>query len=214
MFFLWQDVYEDVALSDVGMIERVLYVVDKCLRSQFPDDYHKRCMYASFGIHRLLEGMGHKPEIVGGDFLAFVISKDGRDATLQGYGSPTEPVSHFWVELDGTIIDLGTYYLPTESRYPASEMPGVCWERQHPLPKGLRYHESTRCVSSETSYLEPHIKAKMTPFLEACVARIAKPLVKPKLGKWLATSPSSIHKAAGKGDLWAKSLIHYQTMSG
>ncbi len=195
------------------MIERVLCVVDKCLRSQFPDDYHKRCMYASFGIHRLLDGMGYKPEIVGGDFLAFVISKDGCDATLQGYGSPTEPVSHFWVELDGAIIDLGTYYLPIESSYPASEMPAVCWGREHALPKGLRYRETTRCASSETSYLDVHIKEKMMPFLEACVARMAKPLVKPKLGKWLATSPSSVHKAAVKGDLWARSLIRYQTMS-
>ncbi|MBF8721379.1 hypothetical protein [Pseudomonas guariconensis] len=201
-------------MSDVGVIERVLYVVDKCLRSQFPDDYHKRCMYASFGIHRLLEGMGYKPEIVGGDFLAFVISKDGRDATLQGYGSPNEPVSHFWVELEGAIIDLGTYYLPTESSYPASEMPAIYWGRQYALPKGLRYRETTRCASSESSYLDPHIREKMTPFLEACVVRMAKPLVKPKLGKWLATSPSSVHKAAVKGDLWARSLIRYQTMQG
>lgn len=175
------------------MIERVLYVVDKCLRSHFHDDYHKRCMYASFGIHRLLEGMGHSPEIVGGDFLAFVISKDGLNATLQSYGSPTEPVSHFWVELGGTIIDLGTYYLPTESSYPASEMPAMCWGREHALPRGISYCETTRCVSSETPCLEPHIKQKMEPFLEACLARMAKPLVKPKLGKWLATSPSVVH---------------------
>ena len=64
------------------MTERMLCVVDKCLRSQFPGDYHKRCMYASFCIHRFLERLGYKPEVVGGGLLAFVISKDGADATL------------------------------------------------------------------------------------------------------------------------------------
>ncbi|WP_416769626.1 hypothetical protein ACMGT0_20840 [Pseudomonas sp. RHF3.3-3] len=200
-------------MSEIGMVERILCVVDKCLRSQFPQDFHKRCMYASFGIHRLLQGMGYKPHIVGGDFLAFVISKDGLDVTLQGYGSSTEPVSHFWVELDGAIIDLGTYYLPIESSYPACDMPAVFWGKGYALPKGLKYVEATRVESSEITCLEPHIQEKMKPFLEACVARMAKPLVKPKLGKWLATSPSSVHKAAVKGDLWARSIIRYQARS-
>ena len=81
------------------------------------------------------------------------------------------------------------------------------------MPKGLKYRETTRSESSEIAYLEPHIQEKMKPFLEACLAKMAKPMLKPKLGKWLATSPIAVHKAALKGDLWARSIIRYQAMS-
>jgi len=53
----------------------------------------------------------------------------------------------------------------------------------------------------------------MVPFLAACHARMALPLVKPKIGKWLVTSPFSIKKAAIKGDLWARAVMRYQSMS-
>jgi len=199
-------------LVDAAVVERVLCVVDRCLKGQFPDDYYKRCLYASFGMHSLLQAMGHRTVVVGGNFLAFVVSRDLRQGTMQGYGSDLGGHSHFWIELDGAIIDPGTYYLPIGSSFPASEMPALFWDMAYRMPKGLRYVPEARYASPEVAQLEPHVIGKMMQFLAACHARHAQPLVKPKIGKWLATSPSSIKKAAIKGDLWARALIRYESM--
>lgn len=194
----------------MAVIERVLCVVDRCLKSQFPDTYYKRCLYAAFGTHVLLEEMGYDPEIVGGDFGAFVSSKDQRTGAFQGYSSESDDQPHYWVELDGAILDLGTHYLPVASSFPASDMPVVFWNLKNAFPKGLKYVGAARYSSSETSQLAPHIAEQMIPFLASCRARIAKPLVKPKIGKWLATSPAAIEQAAKKGDLWARGIIRYE----
>lgn len=194
------------------MIERILCVVDRCLRGQFPDDYHKRCMYASFGIHGLLQALGHSPVVVGGNFGAFLVSRDERSASFQGYGSDAGEHSHYWVELNGFIIDLGSYYLPVESSFSASEVPVVFWDPGNELPRALVYRAVARYESTETAHLEPHIVEKMEPFLAACHARMSKPLVKPKIGKWLVTTPLSIQRAADKGDQWARAVIRYESM--
>src|SRR5450830_889502 len=203
---------KELVLVEAAVVERILCVVDRCLKSQFPDDYHKRCMYASFGIHRLLQVLGHNPVVVGGSFLAFVVSRHERKGSMQGYASDCGEHSHYWVELNGFIIDLGTYYLPVESSFPACEVPAVFWDTSYALPRGLRYDPEARYASMEVTHLAPHIIEKMEPFLAACHARMAKPLVKPKIGKWLVTTPSSIERAASKGDLWAQGVIRYQRM--
>lgn len=195
-----------------AIVERVLCVVDRCLRSQFPDDYYKRCMYASFGVHRLLQAQGYNPVIVGGNFGAFVISRDQSIASIQGYASDSGEHSHYWVELDGSIIDLGTYYLPVESSFRICELPAVFWNTSYSLPRGLIYSPAAHYPSSDISHLAPHIIEKMEPFLAACRARMGKPLTKPKIGKWLVTTPSSLQKAAQKGDPWARAVIHYESI--
>ena len=199
-------------MVDAAVVERVLCVVDRCLKGQFPDDYYKRCLYASFGVHGLLQAMGRSPAVVGGNFLAFVVSRDQRQASMQGYASDSGEHSHYWIELDGAIIDLGTYYLPIGSSFPASEMPALLWDTGYRMPKGLRYAPEACYASPEVAHLEPHVIEKMVPFLAACHARMAQPLVKPKIGKWLVTSPSSIKKAAIKGDLWARAVMRYESM--
>lgn len=199
-------------MVEAAIVERVLCVVDRCLRGQFPDDYYKRCLYASFGVHGLLRAMGHSPVIVGGNFLAFVVSRDQRQASMQGYASESGEHSHYWVELDGSIIDLGTYYLPVGSSFAASEIPALFWDRGYHMPKGLKYAPEARYASPEVGHLDPHIIEKMVPFLAACHSRMGQLLVKPKIGKWLVTSPSSIQQAASKGDLWARAVIRYESM--
>lgn len=203
---------KELVLVDAVLVERVLCVVDRCLKGQFPDDYYKRCLYASFGVHSLLQAMGHKPSVVGGNFLAFVVSRDQRQATMQGYGSDSGEHSHYWIELDGAVIDPGTHYLPIGSSFPAYEMPALFWDMDYRMPKGLRYAPEARYASPEVAHLQPHIIEKMVPFLAACKARMAQPLVKPKMGKWLATSPPSIKTAAIKGDLWARAVMRYESM--
>jgi hypothetical protein len=62
-------------------------------------------------------------------------------------------------------------------------------------------------------YLQPHMVEKMEAFLPACRTRMAKPMVKPKIGKWLVSTPSSIKRAASKGDPWAQSILRHQHRS-
>ncbi|WP_060477712.1 hypothetical protein [Pseudomonas monteilii] len=197
-----------------AVVERVLCVVDRCLKNQFPNDYYKRCLYASFGVHRLLEEMGYSPVIVGGNFGAFVVSRDERLAGIQGYASNSGEHSHYWVELNGSLIDLGTIYLPVESSYAAHEMQAMFWNLNQLLPKGLKYDAKARYSTSDASHLAAEIIEKMDIFIRACQERMAKPLVKPKIGKWLVTNQASIQSAAKKGDLWARAMIRYESFPG
>lgn len=170
-------------MVEASAIERVFCVVERCLKIQFPDDYYKRCLYASFGIHSLLENLRHTPEIIGGNFGAFVRCKDQRTGAFQGYTSDSDEHPHYWVELDGAIIDLGAYYLPVASSFPAFDMPAVFWDLRNPLPKELKYVAVARYPQPDAQELAPHIIEKMIPFLASCHARMTKPLVKPKIGK-------------------------------
>lgn len=36
-------------------VERVLAVVERCLRKEFLDDFHKRCLYAALGAYTSLK---------------------------------------------------------------------------------------------------------------------------------------------------------------
>lgn len=200
-------------MVEMLVVERVMCVVDRCLRNQFPDDYYKRCMYASFGIYRLLQAMGHSPVVVGGNFLAFVVARNEPKGSMQGYVSDASKHAHFWIEVDHRLLDLGTYYLPSGSSFPACDIPATYWDKSHALPSGLRYEPEARYGSLEAIYLEPHIAEKMERFLSACTARIAKPLVKPTVGKWLVISPASIDRAANKGDMWAQGMVRHQRRS-
>lgn len=54
---------------------------------------------------------------------------------------------------------------------------------------------------------------KVEVILAACHARKAKPLVRPKTGKLLVSTPVSIERAASKGDLWAQGMVRHQRRS-
>ena len=95
-----------------------LLVTDATLRATFPSDFHKRCMYASVAIASLLEDAGLEAEVAGGDFMCAVVSTDGRQLSLQGFGtSGVGESSHYWVHANALHIDPGPAYLPYESPY-------------------------------------------------------------------------------------------------
>jgi hypothetical protein len=58
-------------------IVRLLSVLVRSLRKEFPEDFYKRCNYAVFGMRALLLDARVEAEIVGGDFVDFIVSKDG-----------------------------------------------------------------------------------------------------------------------------------------
>jgi len=206
---------ESAALIHKQMMERVLCVVDRTLRKEFPDDFHKRCMYSAFGIHTLLRELGHRPILVGGDFAAFVLSRDGRRASVQGYSSQGRSVesSHYWVELEGTVVDLGTSYLPVESSFPAAAMPATHWDLSFPLPKALQYRPEIQYDPEVELRSSAEITDRMDKFLDLCKKRNEGSLVNSKFDSWLLRDPSSLAGAAKRGDLWAAGAIRFEGMS-
>lgn len=118
-------------------IERLLCIIDDVLRSVFPSDYTKRCAYAAMAVKTALEDAGYPASIVAGDFCALVVKSDGSNASWRGYGFGSDQESHFWVETEDRIIDLGLFYLPVGSSYDAASMPALAWSRSEPLPSGI-----------------------------------------------------------------------------
>lgn len=193
----------------ISTITRTLYVVDRSLRKEFPEDYYKRCMYAAFGTTALLQDAGFKANIVGGDFLAFVVARFEQRAGLQGFGLGTDQPSHFWVEVDDTIVDVGPYYLPDDSRFPAASMPFIAWSPASELPLYLRYCSNVQydpCVRLDST---PEIAKRLDAFVAACRARYAAQSGQPKLRSWLLTGGTALETAARTGDAWAQNAIRF-----
>ena len=63
-------------------LERILATVDRCLKKTFPEDHHQRCAYAAFGVRELMRASGAAPEVMGGDFVAFIVARDNRRAGM------------------------------------------------------------------------------------------------------------------------------------
>ncbi|MDA9489562.1 hypothetical protein [Bradyrhizobium sp. CCBAU 11361] len=192
-----------------SLIARTLAIVDKSLRSDFPNDYQKRCMYAAFGASALLQDAGHPAAIVGGDFVAFVVATSGERAGLQGFGFGKDEPSHFWVTLDNTIIDLGPHYLPRDSRYPAQPLPLVAWSPASRLPKYLRYRAEIEYDPAVRLNSTPEIEKRMDTFVARCRKRFAEQRGQPKLPRWVLMGEASLAEAAAGGDAWAQNALRF-----
>lgn len=190
---------------------RALRVVDRALRDAFPTDFHKRCLYAAFGTRDVLRARGVPAVIVGGDFRCFMMSRDRKRATLEGFGGSAErnQPSHFWLECDGRRLDLGPHYLPRESQYPVVSVPVVRWSMQSELPSFLRYtpnvfYDRDAVLNSTAEVIE-----RMAQFVERCYTldRSMKPI--PAKWDWELTDMTSLKSAASRGDRWAQGAIRY-----
>lgn len=192
-------------------LERTLAVVDRALRREFPTDFHKRCMYAAFAIKTLLRDQGIDAQIVGGDFASFVISPDLAEPSFQGFGYGEIDCSHFWVETEDRLIDLGPSYLPLESREPIVAMPAAAWELTHPLPNYLRYRAKLRFPEEALMNPDPAINARNERFIEQCRARLANGGGATGLSTWILTSDTSLEAAAKRKDRWAIGASKFET---
>lgn len=193
-------------MSDQDDITRCLAVVDQVLRTTFPDNFDQRCMYAAFGIRDLLRLRGISAEIVGGDVLCFVLSQDARQSTLQGFGNASSELpSHFWLESDGVLLDLGPHYLPRGSSYPALAMPVVRWPLKAELPLFLRYRRRIRYHADvQLQQPDPAITRRMNTFLARCFEhdRSGQPVKTD--WTWELTGMPAVRQAAQRGDRWAR----------
>jgi hypothetical protein len=184
-------------------LEPILTTVANALRVEFPDDFHKRCMYAAWGVRSLLTDTGVRAEIIGGDFVAFVVSRDGTRAGMQGFAHSKDQCSHFWVEASGRLIDLGPYFLPNESSYEVVQMPAVAWELSQQLPRYLRYRIQKRFGQDAPLNKDPTINARGAAFVERCHGIAHSSNVPSKFPTWIVTGPASVEIAANRKVPWA-----------
>jgi hypothetical protein len=184
-------------------LERILTVVERTLRKSFPDDYHKRCAYSAFGIYTLLKDADVPAHLVGGDFVAFVMSLDGQRAAVQGFGFGEDQPSHFWVEAEGRLIDIAPHFLPRESSFPVVEMPAVAWNLAEPLPLFLRYRVQDRITGPAAMSADPVINARCDSFVAACQQRLQAQIGPLDFPTWLLTGANSLAKKAQGRDRWA-----------
>lgn len=190
-------------MAQTDPIMQALLVTDAALRATFPSNFHKRCMYASFAIVSLLKDSGLEAEVCGGDFLCAVVSTDGRQLSLQGFGTSGvgEP-SHYWVHANGLHIDPGPAYLPYESPYPAAALPAVAWTSPSPLPEMLAYRERVRVVPDAT-ISDLAIAARVADFVARCRACCDAGIVPARHPFWLLRDMASLRFRAQRGDPWA-----------
>lgn len=205
-----------VARSDaptLRQVERVLAVVDRCLRKTFPTDYHKRCVYAAWGVQSLLNDLGYAPVAVGGDFAAFIVAQDNSRAGLAGFAFNAEQCSHFWIECGDRLIDIGPSYLPLEASYPVARMPALAWRMDDPLPAYLRYRVQMRFSPEDRLSTDPVIEARAERFVAACRARAAAQRGHLVFPTGLISGDASVRAIAGKGDSWARGALRFSAMA-
>lgn len=190
-------------MAQADPVVSALLVTDAALRAHFPSDFHKRCMYAAFAIASLLEDAGLDAQVAGGDFLCAVVSTDGRQLSLQGFGTTGvgEP-SHYWVHANGMRIDPGPAYLPYESPYPAAALPALTWAKALPLPPVLAYRERVR-VRPDAAISDPVIAQRVADFVAHCRTRrdTGSALGHPPF--WLLRDMATLRHRAQQRDLWA-----------
>lgn len=195
-------------------IEELFATTDWCIKNSFPDDYDARCLYSACAIYTILIREGIKAIIVGGNVRVFTLSVDGRKALLEGFGGGdiTQP-SHYWVEVNGIILDTGASYLPKRSRMRAVPMPMVAWQKNSALPNYLQYKEKIR-YAEEVEYIFPDdIANRISTFIERCQKRYDSKVAKKKLSTWILDSPKGLNNAAKSGDKWAKGALRFQSMA-
>ncbi|MBZ5762915.1 hypothetical protein LAV84_25375 [Rhizobium sp. VS19-DR104.2] len=190
-------------------VARSFSVVDRALRRSFPADYHKRCMYAAFGMQKLLSDFGHEASIQGGDAVAFMVSRSGQQAGMQGFANAPEGHAHYWVVAAGRLVDIGPHYLPQDSSFPAADVPLICWDLAGALPPFLRcrvfgdFGPLTALITTE------EIHERMEAFIEQCRSKAKNLVGQPKLPTWLLTSLETVERSAAQSDVWAKGALRF-----
>lgn len=190
-----------------GVVARAVAVVDRSLRRIFPADYDKRCMYAAFGLQSLLKRSGVLANIVGGDFLAFVVARSGDRAGMQGFGFGNDGPSHYWVETEELLLDFGPHYLPVSSSFDAAPMPFVAWRHSEPLPHVVRYKPTISYAPGAELLSTSEIMARMAEFIADCNRRYTAQMGQPKPPTWMLSDIDGLAAAAKFGDPWAQGSL-------
>lgn len=129
--------------------------------------------------------------------------------SLQGFGTRSGGMpSHYWVEAQGMLLDLGPTYLPYESSFPASPLPALRWPATTKLPDFVAYRERVRYAEG-VEIDTPEFFQKNAEFVARC-REVARAQTDPiSLGTWELTDMQSLRQAAGKGDSWARAALEF-----
>jgi hypothetical protein len=195
-------------------IAQVLSVVVRSLRKEFPEDFYKRCAYAALGTRALLSELGINAEIVGGDFVAFVVATDNSRGGLQGFGGGQAYSSHFWVLVENRLlVDVGPHLLPAGSSYPIAKMPLVAWDFETPLPAYLRYRALERFpAGAPIGTLLGH-EERSGRFVESCRKRAVTQVVGTAPVSWLLTGERATYDSAKRQDKWSIGALRFADLS-
>ncbi|WP_375553162.1 hypothetical protein [Roseovarius mucosus] len=187
---------------------RCAYIVDKALKSIFPDNYFARCMYASYGSQHILQKLGFRTRIIGGSFGMFLVSADGRRATIDAYGGPGAENSHVWCVVEDRIFDVSSPYLAENGSFPKAIPPIVFWPVDKEMPRSFRYYYGGDHLSPAT--YDPDVQERLAGFIEHCDKRLSAHKGQPNLRNWLLTDMTSIRRASQKGDPWASAALRLE----
>lgn len=163
-------------------------------------------MYAAFGLSALLNDDGLSTQIIGGDLLCAVVAKDRSTLSLQGFGSRSSEPSHYWIEVQGMLVDLGPMYLPYESSFPAAALPVLRWPVTSKLPDFINYRERVR-FAHDMEIANLAVRQRNAEFVALCrnIQRSHSEAI--DLGAWELSDFQSLNRAAAEGDSWAQAAI-------
>jgi hypothetical protein len=178
-------------------------VVVRRLRKDFQDDFYKRCFYAAFVMRALLVEAGVETEIVGGDFVAFTVSRYGARVGMQRFGFGEEQCSHFRVVAGGRLLDVRPDVLPNDSRYPVTAMPFVPWETKVPFPACLRYRPLQRFPAEAVMSSVHEHNARYDRFIADYRIRLSSQIAVSKPLTTLLTGHGATEEATRGRDPWA-----------
>jgi hypothetical protein len=193
-------------------VERSFAIVGRALRQTFPDDYHRRCMYAAFGMQSLLGKLGHQATIFGGDIMGFVVSRSGDQAAMHGCGTTDEGHGHFWLHAGGRLVDIGPHYLPYEASLPSEPMPLIAWDLSEPIPPFVRYRAQQDLGPKTVLVSDARITARMESFVQLCERKLKAQVGQPKSPSWLLTSTASLLRHGERGERWVHHAMRFCTM--
>lgn len=136
-----------------------------------------------------------------------------RGPVCRGFGFGTEQCSHFWVEVEGRLLDVGPHLLPNDASYPTASMPLVAWAMAMPFASYLRYRPLQRFPAEAVMSSVPEQNFRCDRFIPACRSRAAGQIAGAKPLSWLLTEPSATEAAARRLDLWARSALRFAEMT-
>lgn len=195
-------------------LERSFAIVDRALRQSFPDDYCKRCMYAAFGMQSLLTELGFPASIQGGDVLAFMVARSGKQAGLQGFANASDGHAHYWTVSENRLVDIGPYYLPRDSSFPAVPVPLVAWDMFEQLPPFLRYRIAEDFGRATVLAANETIQQRMRDFIDLCRRKLKHQIGQRRPPNWTLTGTDALLFRGGLGDPWARNAMLFSTMPG
>lgn len=194
--------------------KRAAYVVDRSLRSVFPEDYPTRCMYASYGVQHVLRRLGHEARIVTGSFGMFMVTPDGNRGSIEGFGGGGDRTAHFWCVVDNRILDISSAYLSVSSAAAKARPPIVFWSIERDMPRSFRYFYGGDLDPRSPETYADHMRESLEAVLAECDRRLPGVKGQPRLSSWLLRDMASITQAAKKRDAWAAAALRLEAGEG